>query len=171
MIHLPEQRKLAPCIPHDEARHAGGTGGGEHGVDDAQPPRPAGNGQGKQQRPHRDDQQKADADSLRRTAARQPALVGSACPLLVLFFPLQPRGPPRPPRGGGGGPPPPRGCRGRGSSFLGFLSLSFSSLFCCVGGCGFPSCEAPARGWVAGAPPPWGRSPGPRGKVIVTNFN
>ena len=28
---LPEQRKLAPCIPHDEARHTGGTGGGEHG--------------------------------------------------------------------------------------------------------------------------------------------
>ena len=81
-----EQRKLAPCIPHDEARHAGGTGSGEHGVDDAQPPRPAGNGQGKQQRTHRDDQQKADADSLRRTAARQPALVGSACPLFGFVF-------------------------------------------------------------------------------------
>ena len=84
--HLPEQRKLAPCIPHDEARHAGGTGGGEHGVDDAQPPRPAGNGQGKQQRPHRDDQQKAAADGLRRTAARQPALVGPACPLFGFVF-------------------------------------------------------------------------------------
>lgn len=84
--HLPEQRKLAPCIPHDEARHAGGTGGGEHGVDDPQPPRPAGNGQGKQQRSHRDDQQKAAADGLRRTAARQPALVGSACPLFGFVF-------------------------------------------------------------------------------------
>ena len=84
--YLPEQRKLTPCIPHDEARHAGGTGGSEHGIDDAQPPRPAGNGQGEQQRPHRDDQQKADADSLRRTAARQPALIGPACPLFGFVF-------------------------------------------------------------------------------------
>ena len=52
----------------------------------AQPPRPAGNGQGEQQRPHRDDQQKAAADGLRRTAARQPALVGPACPLFGFVF-------------------------------------------------------------------------------------
>lgn len=83
--YLPKQRKLAPCIPHDQTCHTGGTGGGEHRVDDPQPPRPAGNGQGQQQRPHRDDQQEADADGLRCAAARQPALVGAAERPFFLF--------------------------------------------------------------------------------------
>ena len=83
--YLPKQRKLAPCIPHDQTCHTGGTGGGEHRVNDPQPPRPAGNGQGQQQRPHRDDQQEADADGLRCAAARQPALVGAAERPFFLF--------------------------------------------------------------------------------------
>ena len=73
-------------VADDMASSYKGFRGGKRGADDAQPPRPAGNGQGKQQRSHRDDQQKAAADGLRRTAARQPALVGSACPLFGFVF-------------------------------------------------------------------------------------